>query len=270
MPITVAAEIRVFDQDEFHAVDRRIMAVVFQVHNEFGRLLDEELFKREIATRCAAAGIEPVEREVRIRVSHQDFIKDYSMDLLFAEGVMLEVKTAGALAPAHRNQSLNYLFLTGMNHARLVNLRTESVEREFVSTHLTPELRRRFTVEEHGWQVVNEKSRWLIAKLTALLTDWGAFLDGALYRDALIHFLGGQAVVSQPVAIFSGSECLGTQKLNLLDDQTAFALTTLHSGYKPTQDHLERLLLHTHLEHVQWINLNRHQLELATLSKTKS
>ena len=67
MPIEVSTQIRAFNQEEFHALDRQIMRVAFDVHNEFGRLLDEELYKREIATRCLAMGIKPVEREVRIR-----------------------------------------------------------------------------------------------------------------------------------------------------------------------------------------------------------
>jgi GxxExxY protein len=272
MPIAISTEIQVFSQQEFHAVDRRVMGVVFEVHNEFGRLLEEELFKREIAARCAEIGIQPVEREVRIRVTHQDFAKDYSMDLLFCHGMMLEAKAAEALAPAHRNQTLNYLFLSGMSHARLVNLRTELVQYEFVSTRLTPELRHRFTVVDQEWEAVNEKSKWLHAKLFELLSDWGAFLDGGLYRDALIHFLGGMASVNKPVEVFSGSRCLGVQKLNLLDEQTAFALTTLQSDSEPMRENLERLLRHTHLEFVQWINFNRHQIECVTLSKamTKS
>jgi len=64
-----STKIRACDQEEFHALDRRIMGVVFAVHNEFGRLLDEDLYKREIAARCVAMGIQPVEREVWIRVS---------------------------------------------------------------------------------------------------------------------------------------------------------------------------------------------------------
>src|SRR6266550_4017428 len=44
MSIEVATEIRVLGQEEFHALDRRLMAVVFAVHNEFGRFLDEALY----------------------------------------------------------------------------------------------------------------------------------------------------------------------------------------------------------------------------------
>ena len=120
MPIEVSTEIRACDQEEFHALDRRIMGVVFAVHNEFGRLLDEDLYKCEIAARCVAMGIQPVEREVWIRVSHQSFTKDYYLDLLFCSGLMLEGKAAERLVAAHRSQSLNYLFLAGLKHGRLV------------------------------------------------------------------------------------------------------------------------------------------------------
>jgi len=86
MPIEVSTQILACEQEAFHALDRRIMGVVFDVHNEFGRLLDEDLYKAEIAARCADLGILPAEREVRIRVSHQSFVKDYFMDCSFATG----------------------------------------------------------------------------------------------------------------------------------------------------------------------------------------
>ena len=191
MPIEVSTEIRACDQEAFHALDRRIMGVVFAVHNEFGRLLDEDLYKREIAARCVAMGIQPVEREVRIRVSHQSFAKDYYLDLLFCSGLMLEGKAAERLVAAHRSQSLNYLFLAGLKHGPLVNFRTERLQHEFVSTTLTPEERRRFSVVEGEWVEMNPASRQFKAKTVELLDDWGAFLDVNLYREALVHFLGG-------------------------------------------------------------------------------
>src|SRR5262245_33011072 len=125
MPIEVATTIKPLDQEGFHALDRRIMRVVFDVHNEFGRLLDEDLYKCEITNRCAAIGLLPAEREVRIRVSYETFVKDYFMDLLFCGGFMLEAKVAERLVSAHRGQSLNYLLLAGLRHGRLVNFRGE-------------------------------------------------------------------------------------------------------------------------------------------------
>jgi hypothetical protein len=71
MPIEVATTIHPFDQEAFHAMDRRIMREAFDIHNDFGRLLDEDLYKFELAARCAALGILPAEREVQIRVTHK-------------------------------------------------------------------------------------------------------------------------------------------------------------------------------------------------------
>src|SRR5690242_20503168 len=104
MPINVATEIQVFDQEHFHSLDKQLMRIVFDVHNQFGRFLDEALYKSEIAARWIAAGLGTAEREVRISVTHDSFRKDYSMDLLFNRGVMLEAKAAETLAGAHRAQ----------------------------------------------------------------------------------------------------------------------------------------------------------------------
>ncbi len=267
MPIELSTEIQACDQEAFHALDRRIMGVVFDVHNEFGRLLDEDLYKCEIAVRCAALGILPAEREVRIRVSHQSFVKDYFMDLLFCHGFMLEGKAAERLVAAHRGQSLNYLLLAGLKHGRLVNFRTERVQHEFVSTTLTPEERRRFRVVERDWLEMNAQSRQLKAKALELLEDWGAFLDVNLYREALGQLLNGPEAGCQAVEVFSGPRRLGTQNLNLLTEDTAFAFTTKPQGTGPMRDHLQRLLYHTRLNAIQWINLNRHVVEFTTISK---
>jgi len=134
------------------------MRIVFDVHNEFGRLLDEELYKQEVAERCAIAGLQ-AEREVRIRVVHEGFAKDYSMDLLVSRGYMLEAKAAERLMAAHRAQSLNYLLLAGLNHGKLVNFRTDRVEHEFVSTTLTLHDRRQIELITDDWVEIDEQSR---------------------------------------------------------------------------------------------------------------
>ena len=267
MPIEISTKIEACYQETFHVLDRRIMGVVFDVHNDFGRLLDEELYKREIATRCADLGILPTEREIRILVIHQDFVKDYLMDLLFCHGFMLEGKAADRLGSAHRAQSLNYLLMAGLRHGRLVNFRTERVQHEFVSTTLTPEERRRFRVAESNWVELGAQSRLLKTKTIKLLEDWGAFLEASLYREALVHFLGGPEVVSQAVEVLSGTRQVGTQRLNLVNADTGFAFTMKTRGGGAMRDHLQRLLHHTRLNAIQWINLNRHMVEFTTLSK---
>lgn len=266
MPIEIRSEVRSLSQQEFHELNHRVLGIIFGIHNEFGRFLDEQLFKTEIAARCNHVGIS-AQPEVRIRVIHETFHKDYSVDLLFSNGLPLEAKTTETLAPAHRAQGLNYVMLLGVQHGTLVNLRPERVQHEFVSTHLTPEKRHHFEIVDKTWQALDEQSAWLKEKMIGLLRDWGAFLEIGLYRDATTHFLGGAERVMKPVPIYSGKRFLGRQKMHLLNDESAFAITAVAGNQAHIERHHMRLLQHTPLKCVQWIYLNHHQIEFSTLSK---
>jgi GxxExxY protein len=267
MPIEVTTKIEIFDQETFRALNTRLLGMVFEVHNEFGRFLDEALYKSELAARWLAAGLGTVEREVQINVSHESFFKSYFLDVLFNHGLMLEAKVAEMLSPVHRAQGLNYLFLTGMKHAMLANLRPERVQYEFLSTQLTNETRRQFSLAEIGWREVNDESGWLRKKLVELLDDWGAFLEVGLYRDAITHFLGGPERVIAPVPVHFGERILGNQSVHLLTADTAFAFTALPAERATMEDHQRRFLKHTPLHFIQWINFNHHQIELTTLER---
>jgi GxxExxY protein len=246
MPIKVFADVRVFNQEEFHALDRRVMRVVFDVHNDFGRLLEESIYQLEIASRLAKLGMVPVEHEVRIQVAHDSFAKDYYMDLLLASGVPVELKTVETLAPAHRAQALNYLLLAGLRHGRLVNLRPERVQHEFVSTSLTPEERRKFSLVDAEWRAVSAKAAWLRETVIEVLHDWGAFLEVTLYRDAITHFLGGNETVHRSrwkswgrPAASARKPCISSQRtrlshsLLLQEERTRCAITSNDSSGTP-------------------------------------
>ena len=114
MPIEVDSEIRILNRDEFHSLAHRVLGIAFDIHNEFGRLLNESIYKRVIALRCAAAGILPARQEVQITVRFEGFENPYFMDLLFALGLMVELKTVEALTKAHFSQTLHYLMLTAL------------------------------------------------------------------------------------------------------------------------------------------------------------
>jgi GxxExxY protein len=266
MPIEVGTNIRPCNQEEFHELDRQVMGIIFEVHNEFGPLMDEEVYKSEIAARCLGMGLAPAEREVRIRVTHDGFSKDYLMDLLVCGSYMLEGKAADCLVDTHRAQALNYLLLLGLQHGRLVNFRTQRVEHEFVSTTLTHSERRRLNIVDGEWADSSGASQLVRTKTVQLLEDWGAFLDVNLYRDALVYFLGGWEALSRSVAVQNGSRCAGTQRLNLLDEHTGLAVTSKRSAVGAMRDNLQRLLRHTPLKYLQWVNFNGHRVEFTTLS----
>jgi GxxExxY protein len=259
MPVELSSSIRILSQAEFHAIDERVMRIVFNVHNEYGRFFDEAVYKKAIAAQY------PAEREVRIEISHRTFSKRLYIDLLFEHGAVFEVKSAELLTPAHRSQTLTYLFLSGLHHARVVNLRPEKVEYEFVSTTLTPEERRRLTVTDRAWEKVNSESLWLKEQLCELLTDWGAFLDVSLYREAITHFLGGPDRVFRPVEVLTGETAIASQRTHMLSNDTCFVLTSTIAQLEQMRNHQLRFLHHTPLRYMQWVNFNRHEITFETL-----
>jgi GxxExxY protein len=265
VPIETDSEIRVFDRSEFHVLAHRVLGFAFDVHNEFGRLLEEPIYKRAIILRCEEAGILPARQEVQITVRFEGFEKKYFMDLLFALGLMVEVKTVASLTKAHFSQTLQYLMLTGMSGGLLVNLRPERVAHRFVSTTLDQQERRRFRIHDGDWSPINEPSRWFREVIPALFADWGAFLQVSLYREAIIHFLGGPAVALRKIPIYDGDQSLGFDEVCLLCDDTALAITALTDGQRQMRDHLQRFLGHTRLGCIQWVNLNHHDIEFRTL-----
>ena len=267
MPVVCPASLQAIEEEAFHEIDYQVMGLAFSMRNELGRLWDEGIYQNELAFRCQQAGLPGVSTEVPIHVTFRSFTKTYYMDLLVAGGAMFELKTTSALTGRHRAQAIQYLLLAGLSHGALVNLRPASVQHRFVSARLTPEKRRAYTVDGAQWQDGDAESGWLKQLVLNLLSDWGAFLAADLYCEAIEHFRGGQDSVVQQVAIVNGPRVIGSQRVHLLNPATAFRITTLTREPASYEQHLRRLLAHTGLRTIQWINLNHHTITLKTLSQ---
>jgi hypothetical protein len=183
------------------------------------------------------------------------------------EGVIVETKAVEALVPAHKGQVLNYLFLCGLHHGTLLNFRRDRVQHEFVSTRLTPADRRKFTLHQQRWQPLTSRCHELPSLVQRLLSEWGAYLDPALYRDALTHFLGGAERVIHDVDFQSAGTLLGTQRMHLLEIDVAFSVTAVTNHPDALREHQQRLLRHTPLRALQWINFNHNQIEFTTIHR---
>ena len=267
MPIKVASEIRVFSEQQFHALAEKIIGITFDVHNDFGRLLDEEIYKQTIRARCESAGIVPARSEVEIKVCHEDFEKSLYMDLLFCDALMVEAKTVEKLTNAHHAQAIQYLLLTGMQHGLLVNLRPGKVEKKFISTTLDLESRREYVIHDSDWTSQNEAGDRFRRVFEELLSDWGAFLQTSLYREAIVHLFGGPEAALQRIPIYDGESKVGTHEVCLLQSDTALAMTALKDGKDLMHDHLRRFLGHTKLSCLQWVNMDQRDVEFRTLVK---
>jgi hypothetical protein len=157
--------------------------------------------------------------------------------------------------------------MCGLHHATLLNLRPERVQHEFVSTSLTLDQRRKITWDTVNWNPLCDGCELLKTTLVRALEDWGARLDPIAYRDAVIHFLGGEAVVVKDVDIRSEHRVLGRQKVDLLRHDIAFSITA--SGRCPgtALDHQRRFLQHTDLQAIQWVNLNGQTVTFHTIRR---
>jgi hypothetical protein len=160
------------------------------------------------------------------------------------------------------------LFLCELHHGTLLNFRTERVQHEFVSTRLTSASRRQYEIDLSAWQPLSSACHGLQEVLHRLLTEWGAFLDPILYRDACTHFLGGETRVIRNIPVQSEAELIGTQEMHMLTEDIAFSVTA--STHRPDSvlEHQRRFLAHTPLRAIQWINLNHHKIELRTITKS--
>ena len=268
MPIASPIVLRPISQQEFAAIDYRVMRAAFASQNELGRLCDEVIYQNDLATRLAETGLGAVRTEVPITVTHRTFSKTYFLDLVVGDSAIYELKVAARLAPEHEAQLMNYLFLEGVQHGKLVNFRPAQVHSRFVNTTLTPDSRRQIALDSSRWEEEDEASKHLRLVFSALLDDWGGFLELPLYTEALTHFLGGEDRVIQPVPLTRAGMLLGSQRLRLLAPDIAFRVTAMAEVDAVDYEHgLRSLLAHSPLRVIQWVNLIRHRACFATLKK---
>ncbi|MGH9843795.1 MAG: GxxExxY protein [Blastocatellia bacterium] len=259
MPVRMDGVINRLDQDVFARIAHAVMRCVFDIHNEFGRFFDEKIYKRELQRRYPGARL-----EVPIEITFEDFRKHYFLDVLIEDGAVFELKAVEALAGRHRAQLMHYLLLADLPHGKLINMRTEHVQHEFVNTSLRLQDRTNFAVVENEWREIGEKP--LRPWFEAFLRDVGTNLDLGLYEEALMHRLGGEEQVLQEVEVVSGGVFLGPQKFRLAAPTVALKVTAF-DDLAPFEMHTRRLLAHTTLEALDWINITRQLVSFRTIRK---
>jgi len=263
MPVKTV-EMRPVQEGEFHELDYLVMKHAFSAQNSLGRFYDEKIYRNDLARRCLAAGFESVETEVPVTVSHKDFSKTYFMDLLINRSAVYELKAARAINGNHKLQLLNYLFLCQLLFGKLINFRTPQVTHEFASTTLNREQRHICDIICSEWKKIDAESGRLKLIMEDLLEDWGAFLEATLYMDAIEHFFGGIERVETPIEVRQGGLAVGRQNFKMLNENTAFFVTAIKHKID-CRKHLTSLLENTSIHSIQWINLDKHDVEMITL-----
>jgi GxxExxY protein len=252
---------------DFEAVDYQVMGLAYEIHNQQGRLCDERIYQNLLALRCKACGFRSVQRETPVKVTHKSFEETYYLDILMNNGAVFELKATETLTGEHESQVINYLLLSGLRHGKLINMRPESVEGKRVLTRLNPDKRKRLNLLEEDWKPRTGRCEWFRKTMAELLTDWGGFLSVSLYQEAVRHFLGGREKVEKSVEFIVDGRVVGGQSVRLLSKRVAFEITAVKEGPEYDQEPLTRLLRHTELDAIQWVNMVSHDIHFRTIQR---
>ena len=266
MPINCRFDTEIMSRDQFHEIDHIVMRHAFDIQNELGRFCHESIYQTELIRRCTASGVATIS-EGEITVSLDSFRKSYYVDALIASGAVYELKAVRDLMGNHESQLLNYLFLANLAHGKLINFTSPSIQHRFVTTTLDAKRRFSFSINDGSWNASLPSSPVLRGVVLRLLEEWGAFLDINLYKEAVVHFLGGKASLMRPVEISVEGCSAGRQKMCLLDFETGLHISSIIRHEQAYQKQLQRLLAHTSLKQMQWVNFNRENIQLITLKK---
>lgn len=256
MPITPSIPIRRLGQQDFGELAYVVMRHVFAIHADFGRFFDEVIYKRELAARMPGVAL-----EVAVDVTYGTFSKRYFADVLVQDGGLFEFKTAEGIHPRHRAQTIHYLRLFGLAHGKLVNLRAEEVEHEFVNSLRDRDELRQPAFLDAAWNSAAPGAASFRDIVTALVHDWGTGLDLALYEEAVEHFIAS----TQAVPVVGPSGPLANQPMRLVTPETAFKLTMLSESTDRFISHSRKLLRHTPLKAIHWANLTNDEVTFATI-----
>ena len=116
------------DHEIFDPLTEKVLAAVFEVSNTLGAGFLEKVYQRALLTELRLRGLH-AESEVAFRVIYKgQTIGEYFADILVNQVLVIELKCADSLSPAHTAQCLNYLKASNRNLCLLVNFQKPKVE----------------------------------------------------------------------------------------------------------------------------------------------
>jgi GxxExxY protein len=102
-------------------VTEKVVGAFYQVYNTLGYGFLEKVYENALAIELQSRGLK-VQQQARIMVYYQGHpVGEYFADILVNDCVILELKTAEALADEHHAQILNYLKASDIEVGLLMN-----------------------------------------------------------------------------------------------------------------------------------------------------
>ncbi len=262
MPIKIRIPIRRLSQPEFSEISYEVMRYTFAIHNEIGRFFEEKIYKRELAHRMPG-----VRLEEPIEIAFGSFHKTLFIDVLVGGGAIFEFKAVDSFTGRHRAQLIQYLMLADVAHGKLINVRPEVVDHEFVNTQWMHQERTLFQVETTRWNSALAGAVQFHDFLAGLMRDLGTGLGIELYEEAVEHYFGGEDQVDAEVSVNIEGHSLGRQLFRLIAPGIAFKITGLDGNLEHFENHARKLLTHVELRAIAWVNVTMKKVTFVTLER---
>ena len=137
--------------NEIKALCDQLRQIAYDIHVYHGHGHLEKVYENALAHRLRKVGLE-VKQQYPLKVQDEDgtLIGDYLADLLVEDILIVELKTAKALALEHEAQILGYLKSARVEHGLLINFGSPKFKmRKFVWTERNNNSRKSLDEEIH-------------------------------------------------------------------------------------------------------------------------
>ncbi|MFL5255246.1 MAG: GxxExxY protein [Rhodopila sp.] len=109
------------DKDSLNALSEKIIGCAFVVLNKLGTGFLEKVYENALAHELRKAGLR-VEQQYNAAVHYDDLVVGlYTVDLLVANSVLVELKAVRTLDAIHKAQCMNYFKATRLPLCLLLN-----------------------------------------------------------------------------------------------------------------------------------------------------
>lgn len=109
-------------KEEIEVISKQVVDAAFQVHKEMGPGLVESIYTYCIVHELRLRNLN-VQKEVFIPLQYKgvELPKDFRIDILVEDEIVLEIKSVETLHPVFEAQIISYLKLTGKRIGFLIN-----------------------------------------------------------------------------------------------------------------------------------------------------
>lgn len=109
-------------KQEYEEIGRKVVSAAFEVHKELGPGFLESVYEICLFEELKNLNL-AVERQVSLPVVYKGktLSKNFCMDMLVENSVVIELKTVSELLPLHEAQLLSYTKLAGLKLGFLIN-----------------------------------------------------------------------------------------------------------------------------------------------------